>query len=229
MNSLQARLALAVLSGAAALAFVLCLHFPEALAFPYHRKIGDTVVYSDTPIFAGMETVLARSDKLLQASPIFGPRYGRRIFLTDGGWRWRVLAFQTPGAFAQTRALSETIVVNRSDVARDEVRNGRPVAGERSLSGVIAHERTHGLIRARFGLLADALYPAWLREGYCDVVAGGGSLSDEEAARLKQSGASAPALLYYDGRKRVEAILRENGGSVDRLFADPTLPPASPN
>ncbi len=88
---------------------------------------------------------------------------------------------------------------------------------------MIAHEQTHGLIRARYGSLADVRYPAWLREGYCDVVAGGGSLSDAQAALLDRRDPSHPALLYYHGRKRVEALLRADGGSVDRLFATAKL------
>lgn len=192
---------------------------PEVLAFPHRQIIGDTVVYSEHPLPATLPRLLARSDALLKKSAIYGPGYGRCIFLTDGGWRWRALALQSSGAFALSRGFGETILVNRSDAARDLVFNGGAIAGRRSLSGVIAHERAHGLIRARYGVAADFVYPAWLREGYCDLVAGGGSLSDRDAALLKAQHRKVPALLYYDGRKRVEAALRANGGSVDALFA----------
>lgn len=204
--------ALAVLVVTSALA-------PEVLAFPHRAVIGDTVVYSDAALPANMPQVLARSDALLRKSALYGPGYGRRIFLTDGGWRWRVLALPAPGAFALTRPFIETIVVNRSDAAGDLVFNGGAIAGTRSLSSVIAHERAHGLIRARYGAFADFAYPAWLREGYCDVVAGGGSLSDRDAALLHARHQSVPALLYHDGRKRVEAMLRAAHGSVDTVFA----------
>lgn len=204
-------------SGVAA-AFVLCALTPEALAFPYRATIGDTTILADRPIPAQMRAVLHRSDVLLRRSAIYGPGYGRRIFLTDGGWRWHLLAAQSSTAFAISRPVLETIVVNRSDIARDRVETGRAVAGVRSLSGVIAHERTHGLIRARYGATVDMTAPAWLREGYCDTIAGGGSLSDGEAARLEARAQSVPALAYYHGRKRVAALLRA-GRSVDSLFA----------
>ncbi|MEG3178029.1 hypothetical protein U1872_17435 [Sphingomonas sp. RB3P16] len=203
---------LVVAIGATALA-------PEVLAFPHRQVIGDTVVYSDAPLPATLPGVVARSDALLRKSAIYGPSYGHRLFLTDGGWRWRVLALQSSGAFALSWPGRDTIVINRSEVARDRVTNGALVAGTRGLSGVIAHERTHGLIRKRYGLFADFAYPAWLREGYCDVVAGGGSLSDADAARLKAEHRTVPALLYFDGRKRVEEMLRAKGGSVDAVFA----------
>jgi hypothetical protein len=74
-----------------------------------------------------------------------------------------------------------------------------------SLHGTIAHEMTHGLIRAHFGTLGDHRYPAELREGYCDYVAGGGSITDAEALKLQRSAPSAPALVYgpaQEGRRR---------------------------
>lgn len=204
--------------GMAGVLLVTCAFAPQALAFPYRQVIGDTKVYSETPISLALPGVLARSDALLRRSAIYRSEYGRSIFLTDGGWRWRLLAMRSSGSFAFTRPLTEAIVINRSDAGHDRVYNGAPIAGERSLSGVIAHERTHGLIRAHFGIVADFLYPAWLREGYCDEVAGGGSLSERDAALLKAQHVTVPAMLYFDGRKRVEAILRSNGGSVDALF-----------
>jgi hypothetical protein len=192
---------------------------PEVLAFPYRAKIGDTIVYAEAPLPASMGAVLARSDTLLRTSAIYGPSYGRRIFLTNGGWRWHLLAAQTPGAFAFSRPLTEAIVVNRSDPRRDLVLNGAVIGGHRSLSGVIAHEPTHGLIRGRYGMLADMAYPAALREGYCDIVAGGGSLSGGEAAFLRRNQIRHPALTYYDGRRRVAALLAQASGNVDAVFA----------
>lgn len=206
-------------------AWAFCTVVPEALAFPHHLKVGDTQLYSERPIPEdAARTILARSDRLLRASPIAGPGYGRRIFLTDGGWRWQLLAPGSQTAIAISRPFIETIIFNRSDLANDSVMTGANISRRRSLSGVIVHERTHGLIRAHFGPLADWLYPSWVREGYCDLVAGGGALSDAEAAALKARGETSRALEYYEGRKRVEAVLKRNGGSVDRLFAEAGKP-----
>lgn len=198
--------------------WISCAFVPEALAFPHRLQIGDTRLYSETPIPEdAARDVLARSDRLLKASPISGPGYGRRIFLTKGGWRWMLLAPGSRQAIAITRPFAETIIFNRSDIASDRAMTA---VGSRSLAGVIAHERTHGLIRAHFGPLADWRYPNWVREGYCDVVAGGGTLSDAQAAALRAAGKASTPLFYYDARKRVEAALKRNGGSVDRLFAE---------
>ncbi|CAM3135773.1 hypothetical protein SPAN111604_05645 [Sphingomonas antarctica] len=195
------------------------IHAPVALAFPYKQSVGDVTVYAETPIAPQIVQVVHHAEALVAASPLADERHGGQVFLTDGGWRWHVLALQSSGAFALTRPLSVAVVVNRNDIAADRALNGRTVGGERALSGTIAHEWTHQMTRARYGLTADARYPSWLTEGFADHVAGQGSLGDAQAADLRRRGEDHPALLYYDGRKRVEAELRTNGGSVDALFA----------
>ena len=195
------------------------VHAPAALAFPYKQTVGDVTVYAEAPIPPQIVQTVHNAEALAAASPLADAGHGSRIFLTDGGWRWHVLALQTAGAFALTRPLSSSLMVNRNDVAGDRVFNGRAIGGERRLSGTIAHEWTHQMIRGRFGRLADARYPRWLTEGYADHVAGESTLGDAQAADLRRRGESHAALFYYDGRKRVEAELRANGGSVDALFA----------
>ena len=192
---------------------------PEALAFPYRATIDGNAIYSDRPIPPAIGAVLARADRLIAASAIYGPNYGHRVFLTDGGWRWRVLSIGASDAFALTRPLSEAIIVNASDVAADRVSKPGTVGTRTGLARVIAHERTHGLIRARYGLVADLRLPEWKREGYCDYVSGGTTLADREAAALIGAGQHSGALDYYGYRQRVAAVLAANGGSVDALFA----------
>ncbi len=209
----------ALLFVAAGLYLSASLFLPRMLFFPYRAVVGETPVYSSTPITPEIDDVVARADARVRESAIFAPGVLRRpVFLTDGGARWGFLSLGAGTSFGLTRTLGGSIVINRSSVAGDRVWNGSTVAGSRALSGVIAHERTHMLIRAHFGLLADGRYPVWVREGYCDHVAGGGTLSDDEAARLRTGGGGSRALFYYDSRRRVEQTLRDNGGSVDALF-----------
>jgi hypothetical protein len=112
------------------------------------------------------------------------------------------------------------IVVNRSSIANDWVRNGKALGGERKLSSLIAHERTHGLIRAHFGLFRSRLFPTWKVEGYSDYVSGESSLSLQEVAELKRSGEYHPAIVYFEGREKIRQILEHERKTVDQLFAE---------
>ena len=193
---------------------------PQLLAFPYSAQIAGHRVRSVEPISSTTVAAVAEADRKVARSGLGGARPSDQpIYLTGGGWRWRWLSAPDGGAMALTRAVNEAIVVNRLDETGQFVRNGRKLGGQRRLDGVIAHEMTHGSIRAHFGLMADLRYAQRLREGYCDYVAGGGSLSDAEAEALLRSGTSHPALPYWEGRKQVESTLARPGQSVDSLFS----------
>ena len=203
-----------------AIAFVATRFFPETLIWPYKATIGDTKNYAERPIAPEMASVLAQSDVLLRNSKIYSDGYGKRIFLTDGGWRWKFLSLNLSGAFALSTSITEDIVINRSSIKANWVRIDRTIGGERKLSSVIAHERTHGLIRARYGVLASRFQPVWKREGYCDYIAGATSLSAAQVAELKRRGEQHPAIVYYEGREKVRQALDVEGKTVDQLFAD---------
>lgn len=194
------------------------LEVPAVFLFPYHLRIDRTVIYSDVPIDPAITQVMARADRLLAASPINRPDVSRRIVLTNGGWRWRILAAGATGGVGLRRPYSSVMIFNRSSVAGDWVTNGNPLGGTRTLSGAIAHEMTHRLVALHIGQFAAIRLPAWKREGYADYVARETSLDSRDEARIRAKYPHAPLLAYYEGRRRVEAILQHNGGSVDALF-----------
>lgn len=206
-----------VVLGAVALVVVLSAA-PQLLAFPCRAQIGGTTIYAEQPIPPEMRRVLARADSLTARSRINDPWLQRSIFLTDGGWRWDVLALTSYGAFGLRRPFRDAIVVNTSNIAGDRVENGAPVGGSRTLSGVIAHETSHILVAHHYGEWQALTLPSWKNEGYADFVAQESSLSDAEYAQLRANGARREAMFYYEARRRVAEALRRDRGDLDALF-----------
>lgn len=198
-------------------AFVM-LRAPAVLAFPYEAQVGRTRILSDRPIGPRIGAVLARADRLLRASPLFDPAIERQIVLTDGGWRWRILSVGEGDAVALRRPFSNVLLFNRSDVYTDRVTNGAALGGTRTLSGTIAHETVHLLVARRFGEVDAVRLPVWKREGYADHIAQETSVNSGDEARIRATDPDAPVLRYYEGRRRVAAALRQNGGSVEALL-----------
>lgn len=193
---------------------------PQLLAFPYHSSASGQQIWSEEPLpDRELNAMLDRSSALVAQSPLARLPERRHIFLTQGGWRWTWLALQNRSKYAISRGINEAIIVNRSDLASDRMFSGRQIAPTRTLSGIVAHETCHGMERRHFGATVDFTKPEWLREGYCDHVAQESTLGDEQAAALLASGKNHPALVYWQGRRRVAAELQRNGGSVDALFA----------
>jgi len=194
------------------------LFAPQLLAFPYTAEIGRHRVYSEQPIDAHLVRVVQRADAAAANSPLATPS-SQPLFFTTAGWRWTWLTQSgASGPFGISRAGVETIVLNRSEPNHDRIHRAAEIGGARSLSAVLAHEMTHGAIRARFGILADVRYPRWLREGFCDYVAGGSTLTNAAAESLLKTDPSHPALEYWRGRKRVASELEQLHGDVEALF-----------
>ncbi len=192
---------------------VTALYAPAALAFPHYAEIGTTKVYSTQPILPVLEQRIARADRLLAESPLHEPGLRRTIVLTDGGWRWRVLAPGYWGAVAIRRPFSSLLLFNRSDIAADRVTNSA-----RTLSGTIAHESVHLLTARRFGELRLMRMPQWKREGYADYVAREPSNRDGLEADIRARSPDAPVLKYYEARRRVAKVLDDEGQSVEQLL-----------
>ena len=201
--------------GAAGLVLVSPLVAPQLLAFPYKAQTQIGTVWSERPIDrAALNRAAGKAQELLAESPIADANETRPIFLTDGGWRWTWLANTTRGGFAFTRPVTSAVVLNDTDIAAGTVSNGRAV---RTLPAILTHEFVHGIQRRRYGLKM-AYQPQWKVEGYADHVAQESTLNAEQAAALRARGEDHPALPYFEGRQRVEAILAENGNDVDALF-----------
>lgn len=219
----KARRGLSLALGLPLALWISVLAAPQLLAFPHRAEIGATRVYSEAPFRVDdMRRILARSDALTARTGRSDPA-GTRIFVTDGGWRWTILSLTSRGSFAYTRPIStivsDAIVVNRADPEADMVFNRRPIGGRRTLSGVIAHERTHIWTGRALGPVQNALLPSWQREGYADHIAQETSLTDAEYKQLKQSGTAHPAITYYEGRQRIDAMAKTNGSTIAAMFS----------
>jgi hypothetical protein len=189
------------------------LYAPAALAFPHYAEIGTTKVYSTEPILPVLEERIERADRLLARSLLYEPGLRRTIVLTDGGWRWRVMALGYSDAVALRRPFSSLLIFHRSHIAADRVRNSA-----RSLSGTIAHESVHLLTARRFGELRLMRMPQWKREGYADYVAREPSDRDGLEAEIRARSPDAAVLKYYEARRRVAKALDEDGQSVGQLL-----------
>ena len=190
---------------------------PQLLAFPYQAQVGETRVYSETPLdVAALRPVLARADRMLAASPLYREPVGTRVFLTDGGWRLRLLALGDGGSVGFTRPLSDVVsdavIMGPADVARDRTNSIR------SLSGTIAHERTHIMVRRHLGQMRGIMLPRWISEGYADHISGEPNPRDPALARWRAADPDHPVFFYIEARRRVEAALRDNGGDVEALL-----------
>lgn len=201
--------------------YVLLLSFPQVL-FAHQMSYGNLTVYSREPLDQNIYAVLARAGTRLASSEIDSQEVKPRIFLTNSFRLYSFLSLYIGGnSFGKGYPLLPTanIFINKSDLVNDLVLRKAPDHNERSLSGVIAHETTHLLVRKRYGYWRNLTMPAWKKEGYAEYVAGGSTLPYETGVKMWKENPKDPrGYQYFKYYMLVKYLLDHDKLSVDDLF-----------
>jgi hypothetical protein len=202
-------------------AFLLLLSFPQLL-FAHQATYKNFRVYSREPLDQSINAVLDKAEARLATSPINDDSVKPKVFLTNSYGFYRGLSLNIGwNSFGKGYALLPTsnVFINKSDAARDTVFRDTPTNNARSLSGVIAHEVTHLLIRKRYGYWRNVMMPAWKKEGYAEYVAGGPTLSYEDGVKMwKGNPKDGTGYQYFKYFMVVKYLLEQEKISVDDLF-----------
>ena len=204
-----------------AFAYVLLLCFPQVL-FGHQVSSGNLTVYSRQPLNQDMNTILDRVQQRLATSPINSADVKPKIFLTNSVRFYSFLSLYVgDNSFGKGYAALNTnnVFINKSDTASDLVFRNAPAHNQRSLSGVVAHEITHLLIRKRYGYWRNLTMATWKKEGYAEYVAGGSTLDYETGVRMwKANPRDGTGYQYFKYYMLVKYLLEHEKLSVDDLF-----------
>ena len=204
-----------------AAAYFLLLIFPQVL-FAHEISHGNAAVYSREPLDQNIQAVLDKAEARLATSEINTQEVKPKIFFTNGFKLYSFLSLYIGGnSFGKGYPLLPTnnIFINQTDVANDLVLRRAPANNERSLSGVIAHETTHLLIRKRYGYWRNFTMPTWKKEGYAEYMAGGSTLAYETGVKMwKENPKDGTGYQYFKYYMLVKYLLEQDKLSVDDLF-----------
>ncbi|MCM3904734.1 MAG: hypothetical protein ND866_23810 [Pyrinomonadaceae bacterium] len=202
-------------------AYLLLLSFPQVL-FAHEVSYKNFTVYSREPLDQNVYAVLDRVETRLSASTINNQSVKPQIFLIHSHGFYKIVSLYLGGnSFGKGFPMLPTnnIFINRSDLATDLVFRNAAADNQRSLSGVIAHETTHLLIRKRFGYWKNLTMPVWKREGYSEYVAGGSTLNHETGVKLwKANPKDGTGYQYFKYYMLVKHLLEDEKICVDDLF-----------
>jgi hypothetical protein len=209
------------LAASAALAYIFLLSFPQVL-FAYEVSHGNFTVYSRAPLDPNIHRILDGVKARLKASGIDDEKLEPRVFISDSHGLYATLGLYVGrNSFAKGYPLLPTanVFVNKSDVAHDLVFRDAPTDRQRSLSGVLAHEVTHLLVRKRLGYVKNLALPAWKQEGYAEYVAGGTLLDRDRGVRKwKDNPNDDTGYRYFKYCMLVKYLIDVKKLSVDDVF-----------
>ena len=204
-----------------AAAYLLLLSFPQVL-FAHEVSYKNFTIYSREPLDQSVYPMLDKVEARLAASPLTTPEVKSKILLTGSQRLYSMLSLYIGGnSFGKGLPLLPTsnVFINDADVSRDLVFREAPTNNQRSLSGVVAHEVTHLLIKKKFGYVKNVMMPAWKKEGYCEYIAGGSTLDHDTGVRLwKANPKDGTGYLYFKYYLLVKYLLETEKLSVEELF-----------
>ena len=203
------------------IALVLLLSFPQIL-FAHEVSYKNFKIYSREPVDQNVYAVMDKVEARLAASPLNNAEVKPKVFLVNSFSLYQGLSLYIgANSFGKGYAMlpNSNVFINKSNLAKDLVYRNSPANNERSLSGVVAHEVTHLLIRKRYGYIRNLTMPTWKKEGYAEYVAGGSTLSYQDGVKMwKGNPKDGTGYQYFKYHMLVKYLLEQEKISVDDLF-----------
>ena len=191
--------------------------FPQVL-FAHSVTVDGITIYSRTPLPAEAGACAARAAGLVRQSELAVRGRREKIFVCNSKWMFRLFDPAADG-FAFSVPITNHVFIASADFASDVSQRYAPDYNKRTLSSVIAHEITHGLIRNRLGWLRGVRLAEWVNEGYCDFVAQEGSFPEAEGLRLVEAGQEhpSPSFQYFKFRQMVRHLVETKHLSFSQI------------
>ena len=127
-----------------------------------------------------LKLVLNKSERLLKSSELFNTGIKQDIFICNSYNEFTFFALMSRKAFGVYNPISQNIFLSKSSITGNYVLGDAKENNKRTLSGVIAHETVHSLLRNELGLLKYKLFPAWKNEGYSEFIANESSFNEHK-------------------------------------------------
>lgn len=218
----RARRLLGTALGVGVVVYLLVLAFPHPL-FPHTLSYRDFTVHSDQPLGREMHPVLDRASARIASSAVHDSTAHHTIFLSGSRAKFALFARENFRAFGIRSPVRGHIFIASADPERDLAVRYADEHRDRRLSGVIAHEVTHNLLRRAAG---GRDLPTWKDEGYAEYVAGESTFDYDEGIRLLVAGGSDPsnAFRYFKHRLLVQHLLDDRGVPFEEFLRKPFDP-----
>lgn len=134
------------------------VHFFPHVLFAHSVTAEGITLYSRTLLPPEAAACVKRAAALVRQSELAVPGRSERVFVCNSPWLFQFFKPRA-GGFAYSVPLTDNVFIADGDLTNDVVRWPASNYNTRSLSSVMAHEITHGLIRHRLGLLRGILIP----------------------------------------------------------------------
>lgn len=198
--------------------------FPQVL-FAHSFGFQGLTLYSRSGFPEETADLLSLIHARLEQTELYKEEYRFSIFLCNSKLIYSFFAPFSRHSFAIWNPITTKIFMADVDLGTNQSRAFRDLHNKRFFVEVAVHEVVHSLIRQRLGIFAERRAPKWLKEGYCELIAGGGSFPQDRGDRMlaerKLEDSDSGSFRYFVYRRMVEYLVIEKKFNIGLLISNP--------
>jgi hypothetical protein len=152
-------------------AYLLILLYP-CLLFKQRIDYKSFIVYTHSTPDKNIFPILDSAENLLSHSELYKKQTGKyQLFFCNNFFEYCFFAPTESHAFASNNILTNNIFFSKTNISQNTIERNGMENNTRTLSGTIAHEATHSLVKRDLGFVKYLFLATWKNEGYADFIA----------------------------------------------------------
>lgn len=212
------------LLGGISLTYAAIIIFPSFLFANNLEYKNFTVYYHSSEInVEKLKSVLDKSQDLLNNTELYKAGINQDIFICSSYNEFTFFALMSRKAFGVNSPISQNIFLSKSFISENYILRNGEENNKYSLSGVIAHETVHSLLRNELGILKYKLLPSWKNEGYCDFIANESSFNEQKGLTIicnDEVNSESASFKYFESRKITQYLFEDRKITLEKFLND---------
>lgn len=199
--------------------YFLLLIFPE-IFFKHKLEYKSFVLHAHSKPDENIFHVLDTAESLLSHSELYKKQTGKyHLFFCNNFFEYAFFAPTESHAFASNQLFTNNIFFSKSDISKNSIERNGQENNSRTLSGTIAHEVTHCLIKTDLGFIKYLLLDTWKNEGYADFIAKESSFKFIVGMYFicNSQTPSSPSFQYFKYRLYVDYLIKSKKMSFNQI------------
>ena len=200
-------------------AYLILFLFPQ-IAFGNKLEYKSFIIYSHSQLDKNIFTVLDSAGSLISCSEFYKIKTGQhKIYLCNNFLEYSFFAPTQRQAFAFNNPLTNNILLSKSNILQNRVERNGNENNFRTLSGTIAHEVTHTLLKNYLGFIKYMGLDTWKNEGYSDLIAKESSFDFIKGINFlcNYKNSSLPSFKYFKYRLYIEYLIKDKKLSFNEI------------
>ena len=199
--------------------YLILFLYPQ-IVFRNKFEYKSFIIYSHVQPDKNIFKILDSAESLISSSELYKNNTARhKIYLCNNFLEYSFFAPVQRHAFACNNILTNNIFLSKSNILNNRVERNGNENNFRTLSGTIAHEVTHTLIKNDIGFIKYMSLDTWKNKSYSDFIAKESSFDFIKGINIlcNYQNTSSPSFKYFKYRLYIEYLIKNKNLSFNEI------------